>query len=226
MPPDTHSVPKLLGVTSKSIIKDMNVKMFFFDLETTGLHPSVNGIHQMSGRLYVDFKFVSEFNCNVKPFERDVIEEKALEVSGKTVEMLKGEDHYSPMAVYKSITKLLGNHVDKFNKQDKVFLCGYNNASFDNQFLRSFFEKCGDKYFGSWFWSSPIDVFVLASQHLMLSRHQMADFKLSSVAKQLGIEVLEDSLHDAYYDLHLTEEIYQLVSGTVLSRGEVMQTKG
>lgn len=194
----------------------MAIKLFFFDLETTGLNAVTNGIHQISGRLYVDFKFCAEFNCNVRPFLKDVVEDAALAVSGKKPEDLQNELHYPPMAVYKSITKLLANNCDKFDKQDKIFLCGYNNASFDNQFLRSFFEKAGDKYFGSWFWSSPIDVFVLASQYLMESRHRMIDFKLGTVAKELGIEVLEDSLHDAFYDLYLTEAIYTKVTGKQL----------
>lgn len=196
----------------------MSIKLFFFDLETTGLNPQQNGIHQISGRLYKYFKFVHEFNVNVKPFPTDVIEDKALEVSGKTKESLQQEDHVDPIKVYAAIVRLLGAHCDKFNKLDKIFLCGYNNASFDNQFLRCFFEKCGDKYFGSWFWSSPIDVFVLASQYLMDNRHLMIDFKLSTVARALGIEVLDDSLHDAYYDLHLTETIYQIVTGKQLSK--------
>jgi DNA polymerase-3 subunit epsilon len=40
----------------------------------------------------------------------------------------------------------------------------------------------------------------------------MPSFKLSRVAKTLGIEVDEDRLHDADYDVYLTREIYKTVS--------------
>jgi DNA polymerase-3 subunit epsilon len=36
----------------------------------------------------------------------------------------------------------------------------------------------------------------------------MSDFKLRSVAKQVGIEVDESKLHDAQYDIELTYQIY------------------
>ena len=42
--------------------------------------------------------------------------------------------------------------LEKFDKKDKFFLVGYNNASFDNQFFRAFFVQNNDMYFGSYFW--------------------------------------------------------------------------
>lgn len=195
----------------------MSVKLFFFDLETTGLSHVSHGIHQIAVRLYVDYKLVKEFNCDVQPFPNDVIDEKALEIGGKTIDSLK-IDHIAPNKLYTSFSNLLNANCDKFSKQDKIFLCGYNNASFDNQFLRSFFTKSGDKYFGSYFWSSPIDVFVLASQYLLNQRHEMPDFKLETVARKLGIDVQSQDLHNAFYDLYLTESIYEIVTGVRLER--------
>ena len=49
--------------------------------------------------------------------------------------------------VYGQFTAILNKYVDKYNKQDKFFLACYNNASFDNQFLRAWFLQNGDKYF-------------------------------------------------------------------------------
>lgn len=67
----------------------------------------------------------------------------------------------------------------------------------------------GDNYFGSWFWSDAIDVMVLAAQALMEQRPMMKDFKLRTVAEQLGIVIEEERLHDAMYDIYLTHEIYK-----------------
>ena len=54
---------------------------------------------------------------------------------------------------------------------------------------------------------------VLASQYLLKRRASMPSFKLKRVAKELGIVVEEESLHDAYYDVKLTRQIYRIVTG-------------
>lgn len=191
----------------------MAIKHFFFDLETTGLDPKLSGIHQISARLFVDYLKEFEFNVHVRPFPNDQIDPKALEIAGKTIENLKQSDHYSPYKVYKRIIEILSQFCNKFDKTDKIFLCGYNNATFDNPFFRSFFEKNGDKYFDSWFFSGAIDVMTLAAQQLTPVRHLMPNFKLATVAEQLGFAVEEDSLHDAFYDLVLTTNIFEKVTG-------------
>jgi DNA polymerase-3 subunit epsilon len=71
----------------------------------------------------------------------------------------------------------------------------------------------GDSYFGSWFYAGALDVMVLASQYLIKRRKNMPDFKLKSVAKELGIEVDETKLHDAEYDIYLTRAVYMIVTG-------------
>ncbi len=40
----------------------------------------------------------------------------------------------------------------------------------------------------------------------------MKDFKLATVARKLKILVDDAKLHDAYYDIHLTREIYKKIS--------------
>ena len=107
---------------------------------------------------------------------------------------------------------MLSKYADRYNKQDKFFLAGYNNASFDNQFLRAWFLQNNDKYFGSWFWSNSIDVMVLATPYLASKRAGMENFKQGTVAKHLGIEVDAERLHDALYDIEICKAIYDIVS--------------
>lgn len=40
----------------------------------------------------------------------------------------------------------------------------------------------------------------------------MENFKLSTVAKTLGVEVKDDSLHNAMYDIDLTKAIFDIVT--------------
>lgn len=185
------------------------MKLLFFDLETTGTNPGKNGIHQISGEVVIDGKTMERFDFKVQPNPKCVIEDQALAVANVAREQVMA---YPPMfEVYKQVVAMLGKYVDKFDKKDKFFLVGFNNASFDNQFLRGFFMQNGDQYFGSWFWSNSIDVMVLASAHLATRRHEMENFKLATVAKFLGVNVNDASLHNAEYDIFLTKAIYDIV---------------
>lgn len=186
------------------------MKLVFFDLETTGTNPGKHGIHQISGQIVIDGVIKETFDFHVQPNPRAMIEDEALKVGGVTREQILA---YPPMQqVYQEFVAMLGKYVDKFNKKDKFFLVGYNNAAFDNQFLRGFFLQNGDVYFGSWFWSNSIDVMVLASAYLATRRPDMENFKLSTVAKTLGVNVNDESLHDAMYDIELTKAVFDIVT--------------
>ena len=191
------------------------MKLLFFDLETTGTNPGRNGIHQISGQVVIDGETKETFDFHVQPNPKAQIEDEALKVGNVTREQIMA---YPPMGeVYAQLVAMLGKYVDKFDKKDKFFLVGYNNAAFDNQFLRGFFLQNGDKYFGSWFWANSIDVMVLASLFLADRRAEMENFKLSTVAKFLNIKVDEASLHGADYDIFLTREVFNVVKGNMLS---------
>ena len=184
-------------------------KLFFYDIESSGLRHWENGIHQISGAIEINGEVQEEFDFHVQPHPKAIIEDEALDIGGVTREQLA--TYPLQGAVYNQLIVLLEKYVDRYNKEDKFFLIGYNNAAFDNNFLRAFFVQNGDKYFGSWFWSSPIDVFILAAFDLQSSRHKMVDFKLHTVAKAYNIEVDEKKLHDGMYDIFLTREIYKKI---------------
>ncbi len=186
------------------------MKLFFFDLETTGVMHWKNGIHQISGCIEIDGVVKETFDFKVQPNPKAVIDDQALEVGGVTLEQVNA---YPPMReVYNRLITMLSKYIDKYNKSDKFHLVGYNNASFDNQFLRAFFVQNGDNYFGSWFWSSSIDVMVLAAHYLMKVRHEMIDFKLKSVFEKCLGAYDEKKLHDATYDIELTRSLYKHLS--------------
>lgn len=181
-------------------------KLLFFDLETTGTMYWKNGIHQLSGFVEIDGDVKEEFDIKMQPNPNAIIEPEALKVAGISTETIAS---YQTMKdAYNQFIGILSKYVDRYNKADKFHLVGYNNRGFDDPFLRAWFVQNGDPYFGSWFYADSIDVMVLASAHLLNSRAGMIDFKLMTVARELGIEVDESRLHDALYDVYLTREIY------------------
>ena len=184
-------------------------KLFFYDLETTGTKYWKNGIHQISGAIVIDGEIKEVFDFKVRPNDNALIEEEALKVGNVTKEQVMA---YPTMReVYSKIITMLSKYVDKFDKKDKFHLVGYNNASFDNQFFRAFFVQNNDVYFGSWFWSDSIDIMVMASFKLRNVRHELVDFKQSTVAKYFGIEIDEAKLHDAKYDIEICIKIFKML---------------
>ena len=117
--------------------------------------------------------------------------------------------YYDYKQAFKSFEKILDRYVSKYKREDKFFLVGYNNATFDNHFLRAFHLRNEHKYFGSYFWANPIDVYVLASHKVMKDRHLLTDFKLKTACKHFDIEVDESKLHDAIYDVELTRNLFK-----------------
>ena len=183
------------------------MKIFAYDLETTGTNPGQHGIHQIAGIILIDGKEKERFEIKLRPNPKAKIDPEALKACNVTEEQIMA---YQPMEDgYQELIGILGKHVNKFDKKDKFFTLGYNNAGFDDNFLRGLFLQNGDVYYGSWFWSHCLDVMILATRQLAIVRPQMVDFKLKTVAAQMGIQVDESKLHDAVYDVELTYEIFK-----------------
>lgn len=190
------------------------MKLFYFDVETVGLDYRKHSIIQLSGMVEIDGIVVEEFDFKMRPHENSLIDENALLINKKSKDEILKYPKYEKQ--YKELKRLLLRHIDPYDRTDKLFLVGYNNSSFDNSFLRKFFELNGDSFFNSYFHSNSLDVMILAGQYLAIERHLMPNFKLMSVAKWLGIEVRKEDLHDALYDTVLTREIFKIVSGVAI----------
>lgn len=187
------------------------MKRLYVDVETTGFNPYKNGIIQIAGIVEIDEEEKESFNFNCNVFEKDEISDKALEVNNVTREQIAEFDN--PKDIYSKLIDVMARHINKYNKKDKFAFVGFN-ASFDYNFMRSWFVKNEDKFgIGSWCWNPYIDVMTIAYHYLKDRRSLMPNFKLDSVAKALEIELDEDELHDAFYDVKLTRQIYrQLLS--------------
>lgn len=186
----------------------------FFDAETTGTNYKLHSMIQLAGLIEVDGEVVDSFNYDIRPHPKAIIEEAAMIVNGKTKEEIM---QYPDMkTVHKAFTRKLAKYIDKYDNKNKAYLIGFNNRAFDDFFLRYFFELCGDRFIGSWFWVDTLDVLCLAGEYLIDRRTEMPSFKLKRVAMTLGIGVDKEELHDALYDVKLTRQIYRIVTGREL----------
>lgn len=183
------------------------VKMCFIDIETTGLDPVKNGILEIGGIIVVG-ETVEEFNYFAKPFPQDKIVQSALATN--KIKMKDANEFPNPLDVHRALSDLFSSYINKYDPEDKFIFIAYN-APFDYGFLRSFFKKCGDKYFGSYFHYPPLDVMQMALMYLIHVRHKMPNFRLFTVARELGIPMDEKLAHGAMYDISITREMFKVM---------------
>ena len=62
------------------------IKIIFIDTETGGVNAEKSALIQLSGIIEVDGTEKEKFNFYIKPFVNSEVNEKALEVQGRTLE--------------------------------------------------------------------------------------------------------------------------------------------
>jgi DNA polymerase-3 subunit epsilon len=179
------------------------MKHFYCDTETTGTDNKTSGLINIAGIIEIDGKVEEEVNLFTRPFPSDIIDPAAMAVNKLD---LTDPKFIAPADAKVQFCKVLSKYCDKFNRQDKFFFHAFN-AKFDWDMLWSWFAKCNDKYFGSWFFFPPLDIATMAGYKLQFMRHQMENFKLHTVAKALNIDTSKYEAHNALDDIRLAQEI-------------------
>jgi DNA polymerase-3 subunit epsilon len=211
-------------------MQNFEQKMLFIDVETTGVNPERHGLIQISGCVQIGEKVRESFDYFVRPFPQDMVDLAALEVTGMNPRQFLSPDHpdhlavpgqnfEDPKEIFDRLATLFAHYVNKFDKADKFQFVGYNAHSFDMPFLRRFWEKNGDRFFGSWFWYPCLDVMLVWAQILQPVRAELPNFKLATVARHCGITVDDRRLHDSRYDIELTRELW-LSARRIINRGD------
>ncbi len=182
------------------------MKVLYIDTETTGRNPVKNDVIQISGFIEIDGIIKESFDLKCQPFSYENIEMEALAVNGQTVETLKTFE--TPRDTYNKFTKILGTYVNKFDRNDKFYVAGYN-VRFDLDFLKSFFEKNNDVYFGSWFNWKCIDPLPILHFLEYQGKIKLDNYKLSTVCEYYKIEL---DAHDAANDILATREVIKYLA--------------
>ena len=185
-------------------------KLLWIDVETSGLSCVKNDILTIAGIIEIDGNIAEEFYFKCQPHDWNTINEEALKINGITIEELKSFEH--PAVTHQKLINIFKKYVNKFDKKDKFIPAGHN-VNFDVDFLFKFFEKCNDKYCGSWIDYHKLDSIPLLQILALKGAIKLDNFKLETVAKHFGIEF---AAHDALADIHTTRTIIK----TLLNRIE------
>lgn len=179
-------------------------KIFWFDVETTGLDPKQNDITQLAFILEINGNIVEEGNLFMKPINDENITDEALQIQGRTREEVLGFPE--AMIQYKELESVLRKHIDQYNRDDKATMAAYN-GSFDRSFLYSLREKLDIKYgLGSYLKHVTIDPLFLVD--LLIFRQvipELINRKLETVCLYFGIEI---QAHDALSDIRATRNLF------------------
>jgi DNA polymerase-3 subunit epsilon len=179
-------------------------KIIFIDTETGGVNPEKSALIQLSGIIRIDKKDVEKFNFFIKPFENSEVNEKALEVQGRTLEELKTEKYVEEKEVYKQFVNLLDKYVDKYDKTDKFIVAGYN-VRFDVDMLKAFFQRHGNNFLFSYLDSSMLDpLYSIRLLQVAGILPVLENNKLETWCKHFGIEL---KAHDSLEDIEATKKL-------------------
>ncbi len=179
------------------------MKRCWIDTETTGLDPERNGLIELAVIIEVDGLISAKQEFHMKPFEYDVVTEKALEINKRTREEIMA--YPDPRGVHKQVVDLFSTVVDKFNRADKFIFAGYN-VGFDLDFLSMWFKKCQDDYFGSWTDGHPIDPLPVLRWLRAYGYIDLPNLRLGTVCDHFGVE-LGEAAHGALADIQATREL-------------------
>ena len=179
-------------------------KIIFIDTETGGVNPEKAALIQLSGIIRIDKKDVEKFNFYIKPFENSEVNEKALEVQGRTLNELKTDKYIEEKEVYKQFIKLLDKYIDKYDRTDKFIIAGYN-VRFDVDILKAFFQRHGNNFLFSYLDSSMLDpLYSIRLLQIAEILPVLENNKLETWCKYFGIEL---KAHDSLEDIEATKKL-------------------
>lgn len=188
------------------------IKIIFIDTETGGVNVEKSALIQLSGIIEVNGTEKEKFNFYIKPFENSEVNEKALEVQGRTLEELGTEKYIDESIIYKKFLEILDKYIDKYDKNDKFIVAGYN-VKFDIDILKALFERNNNKFLFSYFNSSMLD--PLYSVRLLQVAGMLPvleNNKLETWCKYFNIELkAHDSLQDITATKKLIEKLIELI---------------
>jgi DNA polymerase III epsilon subunit-like protein len=183
-------------------------KLFFFDVETSGLDPVRNDILSLSYIIEINSVVRKRDTIYIQPLDWTALDPGALMVNGLTVDKLSNPPFVEPLYAHAMLIDALSLYVDRYDSSDKFYPVAFNSR-FDTGFLSAFFTKCEDPFFGSWFNGKELDPLPILRFLDYLDVLSFPNYKLLTVAQYLGFA---HQAHDAASDVDVLHKIFHRIS--------------
>ena len=184
-------------------------KILFLDTLTTGMNTERCAIYHLGGIYTEDGIETVQLDLKVRPFVNARINEQSLWIGGVDRSVVV---HYPDQEqAFKTFIDFLDSVVDVRNSNDKMYLAGFNAAAFDVPFLYEWFRRNGNERFRDYFHMQTLDMMSVAAFGLIGRRRAMPDFKLESVARELGIPVPDTQNCDCITNARVALEIFRFL---------------
>lgn len=185
------------------------MKILFIDTETGGLSQN-SALIQLSGIVQIDKTEAEVFNFYVKPFPNSEVTDVALAIQNRTREEV--ETFEDEEIVFQKFISILNKYVDKYDKNDKFILAGYN-INFDKEVLNRFFRRNKNNFFFSYVQGAVLDPLYMITPLQLLNKIPVLDNnKLETWCEYFNISLdAHDSLEDIKATKKLARELMRLM---------------
>ena len=176
------------------------MKLIVFDTETTGIDTENDRIITCFIRARDGDEIVFEKNWVIDPGVE--IPKEASDVHGMTTEWVRENGRKDVREALEEIHRTLTKYVVW-----DYLVCGYNHA-FDLSILEAEITRHGPEY--AWYFPGEAEFLDPAIFSRKFDKFKKGGHQLITVAKRNGIEVEEDRLHAADYDVEVTEKLVKV----------------
>lgn len=191
-------------------------KVIYIDTETTGLDKVKHGMRELAYIIEVDGEELESglFKINPLTYNKEVeIDQKALDISNKTLDEITSDEYADSVDCFNSFIETLDKYIDKFDKEDKFIVNGYNTP-FDTGFIQEWFKDNNHKYYGSYFNYKELDVFALVKFLKYMDFIDTPSDKLEIICEYFNVEL---EAHNALDDIRATKKLNSILTNRYLN---------
>lgn len=192
------------------------IKILTLDTLTTGMNTENcgrYGIYRIGGIFSEDGRETRRFELRMRPFREARISDQSLYIGNEDRStLLRYPDEEAAMEDFR---RLLDKAVNVRNPQDKLYISGFNVASFDIPFLKEWFRRTGHDDFRNYFFLQPLDLSCLSTFALLRERATLKDFFLETVAEKMGLDVVPEERFNCMTNAALCLDLLRVYCGTL-----------
>ncbi|MGL6064655.1 MAG: 3'-5' exonuclease [Fusobacteriaceae bacterium] len=175
-------------------------KILYLDTETTGITDNA-AIVQISGIVRIGKEVKEEFNFYIKPHKGADITDEALAIQKRTLEEINAFP--DGKTAYTQLIEIFDKYIDKFDKNDKFILAGYN-VDFDARMLNNFFKLHKNKYMYGYIGQKLDPLFLIPWLQISKKIPILENNKLGTWCNHFNIEL---EAHDSLEDIRATAKL-------------------